>query len=143
GPGAPDAELPCARPAFIGRLRVSGMPAATTTQAVAITGGTLRGRRLAGTVQAGQIQWLPQPQGGVEVVVRFDLHCAAGVRLQVLERGLSPAGTPITQGAASNATAEVRSADGLPCARSALLVGRIDTTQLHAGVVLLQAFEVS
>jgi hypothetical protein len=61
----------------------------------------------------------------------------------VHERGLIPAGTAITQGAAINATAEVLSADGLPCARSALLVGRIDTTQLHAGVVRLQAFEVS
>ena len=143
GPGTPDAGLPCARAAFIGRLQVSAMPSASTTQAVAITGGTLRGRSLAGTVKAGQIQWQPQPEGGVELVVHFDLHCADGELLQVHERGLIPAGTDITQGAAINATAEVLGADGLPCARSSLLVGRIDTTQLHAGVVRLQAFEVS
>src|SRR5690606_7888815 len=110
---------------------------------LAITGGTLRGGSLAGTVRAGQIQWQLQPEGSFEVVVRFDLHCADGELLQVHERGLIPAGTAITQCAAINATAEVLGADGLPSARASLLVGRIDTTQLHAGVMRLLAFEVS
>lgn len=143
GPGASGAQLPRARPAFIGRLQVSGMPGASTTPFVAITGGTLRGGSLAGTVRAGQIQWQLQPEGSFEVVVRFDLHCADGELLQVHERGLIPAGTAITQCAAINATAEVLGADGLPSARASLLVGRIDTTQLHAGVMRLLAFEVS
>src|SRR5690606_13691942 len=64
GPGASNAELPGVRPAFIGRLQVSGMPGASTTEVVAITGGSLHGKDLAGTVHAGQIQWQLQPEGG-------------------------------------------------------------------------------
>lgn len=144
-PGRPlnGAPLPHASPLFAAQLEVAALVREVAGAHVAITGGTLRGRALAGVVvQGGHIQWQPQVRG-MAVTVRFGVRLADGSLVEVCERGLLADCNDITDAAVISTVPEPPGPDSEAPASPALRVGRLDATRLQQGMVRLVAFEVS
>lgn len=136
---------PLALPAFQARIEV-GQPTGTDGNShwAPVTGGVIRGQRLAGRVQGGRIDWRTGAGGGpVEVTACFQVLCEDGRLVEVQDRGLQAAEMDAPAGTVMTTTPELSGDVGEWCARPALLVGRMDTSQLGKGVLKLHAFEVS
>jgi hypothetical protein len=107
-----------------------------------IQGGTVTGRLLRGAIQHGRIEWRRDPVAGlVEVTTRFTVLREDGRLVEVQDRGVGPASGEASANVAV-CTAPVLMEAGHP-APAALLVGRLDPTNVATGVLSLHAFEAS
>lgn len=140
-------ELPQARRAFAAQLEVakSTQASGTGTQRWAIIlGGAIDGPRLRGVVQGGRFDWRQDQAGeSVEVTATFIVRRDDGRLIEVRDRGVYPAASAATASAAICTSPELVEPDGEVPVSPAVLVGRLDASQLDRGVVRLLAFEVT
>lgn len=130
--------------AFAAQLQLAMHAGTSQTGAhwAAITGGEAAGPRLSGRVQGGRIDWRCDASGATQVMLCIAVQGADGSIVEVRDRGIC-AGPGLHAGAAISTAPQLFGAAGeLPDA-PAVLVGRLDTTQLDQGVLRLLAFEVS
>lgn len=133
---------PALRPAFSGILNVTAPDGqAAALRGATITGGSIDGARLAGSVQGGRIDWLARPDGGHELSLHFEVRCADGHLVEVCPRAIVNA-DHLTGRIAVTATVDSLSLDERS-ADAALLAGNLDATDLERGVLRLLAFEVA
>jgi hypothetical protein len=140
-------QLPQARRAFAAQLEVGQSTPASGTSThrwAVILGGAIDGPRLRGEVQGGRFDWRQDPGGqSVEVTATFIVRRDDGRLIEVRDRGVYPAAGAATATAAICTSPELVEPGGEVPVSPAVLVGRLDASQLDLGVVRLLAFEVT
>jgi hypothetical protein len=139
--------LPQARPAFAALLEVGESmqaPGTSTQRWVTILGGAIDGPRLRGVVQGGRFDWRQDAAGeSVEVTATFIVRRDDGRLIEVRDRGFYPAASAAAASAAICTSPELVEPAGEGPVAAAVLVGRLDASQLDRGMVRLLAFEVT
>jgi hypothetical protein len=139
--------LPQARRAFAARLEVGSteqLRGARAQRWANIHGGAIDGPHLTGVVQGGRIDWSTDAAGeSVEITARIIVRSHDGRMVEIRDRAVYPAAGAGSPGAALCTAPELVEPAGEPPVSPALLVGRLDVSDLHQGVVRLLAFEVT
>ena len=131
------------RQVFTAVLRVNlATPADATVGSANILGGRASGE-IAGAVHPGSLEWVRDPKRGVlQLAARFELQGGDGLRIHVADRA-----TVVTAGqcwqAPFSTTPELTVVDGTSAAcPDAVYLGRMDASQIHAGVLRLAVHRV-
>jgi hypothetical protein len=127
-------------PAFQAALRLGSVQNGPgNRQWAEIVAGNLSGRRLAGRVHAGRMDWFVDPcSGAVEIAMRCSVSRPDGSLVELRDHTVS-ASASAGENLPGHPTAPVLS--GIAGEDPLRLVGRLDTTAFWRGFVSLRAFE--
>jgi len=119
-------------------------PLSAASGSAIIEGGVARGTAFAGAVLPGSLEWSRDPSRDLtQLTIRYGVHTQDGHHVQLVDRASFHAGDagtwvrPIT-----TATAMEAAPDPLAASAAGLMIGRLDATQMGAGVLRLDLHRV-
>ena len=125
------------------QLRLTAPLGAATGSAI-IEGGDAHGSAFTGAVLPGSLEWSHDPLRGItQLTARYGVQTHGGQRLQLVDRASFPAGDAASWDQPITTATEMEAApDPLAAAARGLLIGRLDASQMHAGMLRLDLHRV-